>query len=199
MHKSLTWHLAEKEIFTNVNLRRLIGIFTFVVMVAAGAFIYIPLPFTPVPITLQTFFVLLCAAFLKPKDSVIALGAYLLLGVTGVPIFSGALGGLARFLGPTGGYIAGFIFSVFPVSFLLRQGWEQGNASFFRIVTAFFCGITTIYFFGGIWLAFTMHFSLKEVLSLGIIPFIAGDVVKLVFAALLYYKSNNRVKCLFRG
>jgi len=199
MNKALTWHLTEKEIFTSIKSRRLIGILTFVIMVTAGAFIYMPLPFTPVPITLQTFFVLLCAAFLKPKDSITALLSYMVLGVAGVPVFSGALGGMAKFLGPTGGYIAGFIFAVFPISFLLEEGEKQQRAGFIRVAIAFSLGVLTIYLFGGLWLAFTMRFSFEQVLALGIMPFIAGDAFKLFFAAVLYSKANNRIRCLFRG
>lgn len=199
MQKSIVWHLTKKEILVSSALQRAIGVVTFIILTAAGAFVYLPLPFTPVPITMQTFFVLLCAAFLKPNDSLIAQGAYLGLGLSGFPIFSAASGGLIKLSGPTGGYIVGFIFSVFIVSRMLNIYRDKNQLSYFRILTFFVLGIVTIYLFGGLWLAFIMRFSLVEVLSLGVAPFIAGDILKITLAAFIYSKASKRIKYIFHG
>ncbi len=199
MQKQLSWHMLKKDIVTDGITRRIVGILAFLMLTIAGAFIYIPLPITPVPITLQTFFVLLCAAFLNRKDGFFAQGAYVGLGAMGLPVFSGAAGGLLKLFGPTGGYLVGFVACIYVVSSLLGNFKNKNQLSFAKILFSFLCGTATIYFCGGLWLAFITKFSFSQVITCGIMPFIAGDILKVIFASIIFHKSNSRMRNLFKA
>ena len=199
MQKQLSWSVLEKDILTDSITRRGVGILAFLMLTIAGAFLYIPLPITPVPITLQTFFVLLCASFLRRKDGLVTQGAYVGLGALGLPVFSGATGGLLKLFGPTGGYLVGFAVCIYIVSALLDNFKNKQQLTFSRILFVFAIGIASIYLCGGLWLAFITKFSFSEVIAYGIMPFIAGDVLKVIFAAIIFYKSNSRIRNLFKA
>ncbi|MCX7643107.1 MAG: biotin transporter BioY [Armatimonadetes bacterium] len=140
--------------------------------------IRIPLPFTPVPITGQTFGVLLLGALLGSRYGTAVVAAYVLEGVTGLPVFAGWKGGIAVLFGPTGGYIVGFIFAAFTVGWLLERGWA---CRLHLTLAALLTGNALIYAFGLPWLAFFVGWD--KVLQLGLLPFLPGDLVKLMAAA----------------
>lgn len=192
MQKSVVWHLTEKELFVNNTIKSMVGILSFLILTSVGAFVYIPLVYTPVPVTLQTFFVLLSAAFLKKRDALLTQGLYAGLGTIGLPIFSAGQGGLLKLFGPTGGYIFGFIIAVLVVSTILDFYRQKERLVFLSIVLAMSCGILTIYFFGALWLFLFMHFSLTRALILGVVPFIFGDILKVVSAAYFYQQLKAR-------
>ena len=153
-----------------------------VAVVAISAQVAVPLPFTPVPITGQTFGVLLTAAALGPRRGVASMALYLLLGVAGLPIFQHASSGMTYALGATGGYLIGFIVAGWLVGALARRGLDrrpEGTA------LAFVAGSLLIYAFGVPWLAVTLGVSLPEAVGLGLTPFLIGDAVKAVLAAVL--------------
>ncbi len=199
MQKQLSWYVLEKDILTDGITHRGVGILAFLMLTIAGAFLYIPLPITPVPITLQTFFVLLCAAFLRRKDGFVTQGAYVGLGALGLPVFSGAAGGLLKLFGPTGGYLVGFAVCIYVVSALLDNFKNKKQLTFARILFAFASGIAVIYLCGGLWLAFITKFSFSEVITYGIMPFIAGDVLKVMFAAIIFHKSKSKMRNFFKA
>jgi len=147
------------------------------VLIALAAQVAIPLPFNLVPVTGQTFAVLLVGALLGSRRVALSLLAYLAEGVVGLPVFAGGSGGLARLLGPTGGYLLGFVASAWVVGWLCEQGWGR------RVKTALLAmlaGNIVIYLCGLLWLA---HFvGAERVLALGLLPFIPGDLVKLALA-----------------
>ena len=93
--------VLKKEVILDKTLCRVMGVLTFVILTSLGAFVRIPLPFSPVPITLQTFFVLLSGALLGSNLGTISQLSYLLLGASGLPVFTGAGSGLFYLLGPT--------------------------------------------------------------------------------------------------
>lgn len=146
----------------------------FAALVAAGAFIKIP--FVPVPMTLQTLFALLAAACLPPSMAVSSIVIYIFLGAIGLPILT-AGGGLAAVLGPTGGYLFGMIPGVLAGSALMKiLGSRIRLASLLSaIVTTVF-----IYLVGLPWLAWQMELSFVSVLTAGLVPFIPGDILKIV-------------------
>ncbi|MCG2711218.1 MAG: biotin transporter BioY [Candidatus Omnitrophica bacterium] len=199
MQKQLSWNVLGKDILTDGLMRRGVGILAFLILTIEGAFLYIPLPGTPVPITLQTFFVLLCAAFLRRKDGFLTQGAYIGLGALGLPVLSQATGGILRLFGPTGGYLAGFAVCIYVVSALLDYFKNKNQLTFLKILFTFASGIAAIYLCGGLWLAFITKFSISEVITCGIMPFIAGDALKVIFAAIIFHKSNSRMKNLFKA
>lgn len=149
------------------------------IFIALMAQVSIPLPFTPVPITGQTFAVLLVGALLGPWRGALTVGLYLVEGGLGLPVFAGGSGGLARILGPTGGYLLGFVAAAWVVGYLCRRGWDR------RIPTAaiaMLAGNIVIYLFGLPWLA--RFVGPDPVLTYGLYPFIPGDLIKIFLAAL---------------
>ncbi|MBU1087018.1 MAG: biotin transporter BioY [Candidatus Omnitrophica bacterium] len=200
MQKSVACHLTRKELIADRVFTKSIGIITFLLLITLGAFVYIPLPFTPVPVTLQTFFVLLGAAFLTKKDSVFVQGLYAGLGAIGLPIFSAAQGGLLKLFGPTGGYILGFILAIFGLKQMLNYfSKKSSKLTYPQVVISMTIAMFGIYFLGGLWLAITLKFSFSQVIMLGVVPFIPGEVVKVLLAAAIYYKANDRLKNLFQN
>lgn len=147
----------------------------------------IPLPFTPVPITGQTFGVLVLGALLGSRYGTSVVIAYVLQGLIGLPVFAGWKGGIAVVFGPTGGYIVGFIFAAFLVGWLLERSWSRRLDLTFA---ALLIGNAVIYAFGLPWLALFVGWD--QVLQMGLIPFLPGDLVKLLMATFT-------VKALCRG
>jgi biotin transporter BioY len=132
----------------------------------------------PVPITGQTFAVLLAGALLGSKRGALSQLTYLGAGALGAPIFAGWMGGPGVLLGPTGGYIIGFVAAAFVVGFLAERGWER---RWWTAALALVAGNAVIYLFGLPWLA---HFvPADSVLAAGLYPFIPGDLAKLALAA----------------
>ena len=142
--------------------------------------ISIRLPFSPVPITGQTLAVLLAGALLGSVRGSLSLGLYLFWGLLGLPVFAGGTGGLARLAGPTGGYLVGFVFAAYTTGFLAQRGWDRRVST---CLLAMAIGNAVIYFFGLPWLA--AFVGTDRVIHLGLLPFIPGDVVKLLFATAL--------------
>jgi len=140
--------------------------------------ISIPLPFTPVPVTGQTFGVLLTGALLGSRRGGAAMLVYLAEGIAGLPVFALGHSGLATILGPTGGYLLSYPVAAFAVGFLTERGWDR---AFLRSAAAMVLGEVVIYTVGLSWLA---HFvGSSRVLALGFLPFLPGDVAKLLLAA----------------
>jgi len=144
--------------------------------VALAAQVTIRLPFSPVPITGQTLAVLLVGALLGSRRGAWSLLAYLLEGLAGLPVFAGGASGPAYALGPTGGYLIGFVIAAFVVGWLAERGWDRRLGS---TALAMVAGNVAIYACGLGWLSL---FVGRQALALGLIPFLAGDVVKLVLA-----------------
>ena len=156
--------------------------------VALTAQVAIPLPFTPVPITLQTLGILLVGAALGSRLGFLALLAYLLEGAMGLPVFAGGTGGVARILGPTGGFLLAFPLAAGLVGLLVeRFGLDR---SFFGTLLAMLLGNALLYLVGlpglGAWLVGVGKFTgMGGLLAMGLFPFLPGDLVKAVLAALL--------------
>ena len=148
-------------------------------LVALAAQISIRLPFSPVPVTGQTLAVLLVGALLGSRRGALSVLAYLAQGLTGLPVFAGGASGLAYALGPTGGYLAGFVAAAFVTGWLAERGWDR---HVWRAALAMLAGHAAIYALGLGWLSI---FAGRQALALGLLPFVAGDVVKLIAAALL--------------
>lgn len=160
-----------------------------VALIAAGAFISIPLPGSPVPIVLQNMFVVLTGLILSPRRAVLTVAVYLLLGAVGLPILSGARGGLAHFAGPTGGFLFAYPLSAFAVSTMLHSGGRDPlTSSPVRRVIALAGGFLLVYLLGVPWLAVTTGMGAGAALVAGMLPFLPGDALKLL-ALLLLVKS----------
>jgi biotin transport system substrate-specific component len=161
-------------------IRDLSLILTASLLLAALAQVEIPLPFTPVPITGQTFGVLLIGASLGSRRAAASILAYLAEGALGLPFFAGGAGGLSVLTGATAGYLVGFVAAAYVVGRLAERGLER---SFRTSLVPFLIGTVVIYAFGVAWLS-TILGSISEAIRFGILPFVFGDAVKLVVASL---------------
>jgi biotin transport system substrate-specific component len=135
----------------------------------------IALPFSPVPITGQTIIVLLIGAFLGKNRGAGAVGLFLAQGAAGLPVFAGGKSGLAVLVGPTGGYLFGFLAAAYIVGCLTELRYER---SILYTAISLLVGNAIIYTFGLIWLVRFVGES--QVLSLGLYPFILGDAIKII-------------------
>ena len=184
--------ILKKEIVVNKVASRIIGVITFVILTSLGAFVRIPLPFTPVPITLQTFFVLLSGIFLGSLG-VISQVIYVLLGIAGVPIFSGAGSGLYYLYGPTAGYIFGFVLA----TLFLGRFIKQAKDNLFSVFGILCLADLIILSCGTFWLKIMFGYHFRNLLLIGFIPFLPGDLLKALVAAILYLRLKPRLKELF--
>ena len=150
----------------------------FIALLAAQ--IIISLPFTPVPVTGQTFGVLLTGALLGSYRGPLTILVYLAEGAVGLPVFAGFGFGIPHLLGPTGGYLIGFAGGAYLTGFLAEHGWDR---KFFSTVFAMLLGSGVIFLIGVPWLGFFVGY--ENILMVGLFPFIPGDIIKAVFAALL--------------
>jgi biotin transport system substrate-specific component len=139
------------------------------------------LPFTPVPITGQTLGVLLAGALLGARFGTFSMGLYLLLGLVGVPWFAGGDSGFAYILGPTGGYLLGFIVASWLIGIATDSSAKMRKPALQAALMV--AGMTVIYAFGASWLMLGSHCSLSLALGLGVIPFLLGDALKIMLAA----------------
>jgi len=139
--------------------------------VATLAQVKIPLPFTPVSFTGQTFAVLLVGAA--------ALVLYTAMGAFGLPLFAGGASGLVYISGPTLGYLIGFIGAAYVVDLLTKRGLERSVRT---SLIPFLVGTLIIHIFGASWLA--VLFGIEKAFALGVLPFLIGDVIKMLLAAL---------------
>lgn len=138
----------------------------------------IVIPLQPVPITGQTFGVLLVGAFLGTRRGAASMLTFIGMGAIGLPVFAGGAAGLSRLAGPTAGYLVGFVIAAGLVGFLSRLGWDRRVAS---TALAMALGTAVIYLFGVIWLSRFVGWS--QVLATGVAPFLIGDAIKLGLAA----------------
>ncbi len=150
-------------------------------LVALAAQVSIHLGFTPVPITGQTFAVLLVGAALGSIRGAASLLLYLVVGIAGVPVYAEHKHGWEVFSGATGGYIVGFVVAAALVGALAEHGWDRRFSS---SLSAMLIGNVVIYGFGLLWLYHYLHVSWSTALEYGLYPFVLGDVIKLFLAGL---------------
>ena len=158
------------------------------VALALAAQLKLPLPFTPVPVTGQTLVALLAGAALGSRRGALAMLGYLTAGALGAPVFAGGAGGAggAFWQLATGGYLLGLLFATALVGWLAERGWQRGG----RLFAALTLGNLAVYALGLPWLAAFLAAGgadglLSRTLALGFLPFLPGDTVKIVLAALL--------------
>ena len=151
-----------------------------VLFVAALAQVKIPLPFTPVPLTGQTFAVLLLGATLGSKRGVASMLLYILLGALGLPVFAGGASGMEYLSGATLGYLVGFVMAAYVIGLLAERGLERNVQT---SLVPFLAGTVIIYVCGVAWLTFLLG-SLAKALAAGLFPFLIGDGIKLIAASL---------------
>jgi biotin transport system substrate-specific component len=158
-------------------------------LTALAAQIAIPVPWSPVPITGQTFAVLLSGAVLGARRAFLAQALYLAEGAAGLPVFAGGTGGALVFAGPTAGYLAAFPFAAAATGWLAGRGWDR---RFPTMAAAMLLGSAVIFACG---LAGLARFVPGErLLAAGLLPFVPGDLVKTALAALAFPALWRRVR-----
>jgi biotin transport system substrate-specific component len=177
--RSLT--LADVALPRAGALQNVLLILTASLATAAAAQLEIRLPWTPVPITGQTFAVLLSGAVLGRRRAFLAQALYLLEGAAGLPVFSGGASGVGAFLAPSAGYLLSFPLAAALTGWLCERGWDRHATT---MLVAMLASSSVIFVCGLAWLARFMPAS--HLLSAGLLPFLPGDVVKATLAALAF-------------
>lgn len=166
--------IAKNSVLTDIFLAIIGSLF-----VGAMSQVSIPLPFSPIPITGQTFAVLLIALTYGNSLTFNTLLLYLAEGISGLPVFAGGTSGIGVILGPTGGYLIGFVFGGLLIATMVKAGFGKKPLHVFLISLA---GNVVIYIFGILGLMRFMDFS--QTLTLGVYPFIFGDIIKAILVGL---------------
>ena len=154
----------------------LIGVMTAITCILGP--LSIQIPGTPVPISFTNLAIYITLYVLGMKAGTISYLIYLLLGVVGLPIFSGFTGGPAKLAGPTGGYLIGFIFMALIAGFFI----DRFPKKYWLHVIGMVVGTAVCYLFGTVWLAYQANMGFYAALGAGIIPFIPGDLAKIIIA-----------------
>ena len=161
------------------DLRKLVLASLFAALTAVGAFIAIPIG--PVPIVLQNLFVMLMGLLLGARWGLAGVAAYLLAGALGLPVFAGGTGGIGRFVGPTGGYLVGYLPSVVIIGWLSarrRPPWLFD-------ALAVLAGTLVLYLCGVSWLKIVTGMTWGKTLMVGMVPFLPGDIAKMAAAVMM--------------
>ena len=161
-------------------LRAIVLVVAGTVLLTLSAKIRLPLPY--VPMTLQTLVVLLIGAAYGWRLGVATVIAFLGEGAAGLPVFAGPVGGLAPLVGPTAGYLFGFVAAAFITGWLSERGWDRSVP---RLFVAMGIGHLVILAAGFAWLAFGVRLGVERAWQVGVVPFIAASVIKNALGAVL--------------
>jgi len=170
---------------SSVRVKKLVYAALFTALTAAAAWVAIPLPY--VPITLQTFFVILAGAVLGTYFGLLSMVAYLLLGFIGLPVFARGQSGLGVLAGPTGGYLVGFVICALVTGLIVGARKKPGMIWYGLAMAA---GTLAIYACGTVQLSVILHMPLDKALLIGTLPFVPGDILKIVIASFVAKKFN---------
>ncbi len=162
----------------------------FTALTAVLAQFAIPVPFSPVPFTGQIIGVFLAGSLLGKRAGLLSITAYLLLGAAGAPVFSLARGGLHILMGPSGGYLWGFIPAVYIIGLIAER---ISRPTIFSSAGAMLAALAVIYFCGALQLAFIMGYNIYQAVLVGVLPFLPLDLVKAFLAAYLGLELKKKL------
>jgi len=171
------------------SLRGLAYASMFGALTALGAYIAIPIP--PVPVTMQTLFVFLSGCLLGGYLGAMSQVVYILLGVIGLPVFAGGKAGAGVLLGPTGGYLVGFVLGAYVIG---RLASLRAKPGFWWLLGSMAAGLVVIYACGVAQLMYVAGLSLPSALAVGALPPLPGDVMKMVLTALIAARIRGHLK-----
>jgi len=172
-----------------ISLRGMVYAAIFGAATAVGAYIIIPFPI--VPITLQTLFVALAACLLGGRLGALSQFIYLLLGIIGLPVFSGGKAGLGVLAGPTGGYLIGFVAGAYVTGKLVQI---RKGAGIYWTAFSIAVGFVVIYVLGVAQLALVAQMGIAKAVSIGVIPFLIGDCLKIILASIVVIKIRDKIR-----
>lgn len=170
---------------TNFNLRMTVYCALFAALIIVGGYISIPLPIGPVPIVLADFFVMVTGLFLGWRYGLVSVGMYLGLGALGLPVFAGGRAGLAVFVGPTGGFLFGYLLLVSVIGIITNKVNDTEAVTNATNLIALIVGNIFLYLVGVPWLKAVAHLNWAAALAAGLTPFIIGIVIKIAAAVAL--------------
>jgi Uncharacterized conserved protein len=171
----------------NTKTLTLIGVMTAVICIMGP--LSIQLPISPVPISLGTLAIYFVIYVLGMKKGTISCCIYLLIGFIGIPVFTGFTSGPAKLLGPTGGYLVGYIFMALICGFVVDK-----TNNIFACFSGILLGTAVLYLFGTVWLAYQADMTFMAALAAGVLPFILGDLAKIVIAMIVGGQIKKRLR-----
>ena len=179
--------------YTKTSYMALCGLFA--ALMAICSLISIPLGFTPVPVNLATLGVFLAGGLLGKKYGTISIAVYVLLGAVGVPVFAGFRGGLSVLVGPTGGYIIGYIAAAFLVGLLTEllvpKAGRSAGREILACIIAMIIGLFACYLLGTLWFMISTHTGVWAALVSCVFPFLPGDALKIAAGTILTQKLRR--------
>ena len=168
--------------------RKIVFTALFAALTAVCGFISIPVPGTPIPMVLQNMLVVLTGLMLGPVWGVAATVLFLAAGALGLPVFSGGTGGFARLMGPTGGFLYGYALATLVAGLIAQRPKYEARTPVLRLVLATVLGFVVMYIPGVLHFMRVMDKTFSQTMTLCVVPYIPGDIVKMVVAVLLSSK-----------
>lgn len=175
------------------KIRNVVFVALFASLISVFGFISIPIPGTPIPIVLQNMLVVLTALILGAGRGSLSVGLFLLLGLIGLPVFSGGGGGLARFLGPTGGFLYGYLVAAIVSGSIARFPQGDKKTSLVRLYIASFLGFIFLYVPGVIHFMIVLNKTFSQTMALAVLPYLPLDAVKACTAPLIAYPLRKTI------
>lgn len=162
----------------SLNLRRMVFTSLFTALIIIGGYLSFPIPFSPIPIVLSDFFLMLAGLCLGASGGFASMGLLLFLGAIGLPVFTGGKAGLAVFIGPTGGFLLGYLIGVYVLGLISGKG----KPSFLKDLVGLIAANLIIFGIGVPWLKLLLKLTWGKALALGLMPFVIGNIVKTIAA-----------------
>lgn len=178
--------MQDKKI--NIKELTIIGLMTAIICILGP--LSIPIPFSVVPISFTNLAIYFTVFILGWKKGTISYLIYLLIGLVGVPVFSGFGAGFGKLFGPTGGYLIGFIFMSLIAGYMI----EKFPGKKYMYLIGMTAGLLVAYTMGTLWLSYQLDLSIKEGLFMGVIPYLPGDVLKIVAALIIGPVLRNTLR-----
>lgn len=175
---------------TTPNVRMTVYCALFTALIIIGAYISIPIPGSPVPVVLADFFVMLAGLFIGGKYGLLSVGLYLGVGVIGFPVFSNGGSGFAFLLGPTGGFLVGYLLLVAAIGFITHKKTDSLTLNLLALII----GNIFLYTLGITWLLVSTRLSLPVAIASGLLPFLPGTIIKIIVVLTLGKVFGSRIK-----
>lgn len=164
-----------------MKIREMVFTALFAAIICVVSPFIILLPFSPVPLSLATFAIYIAAASMNWKTGTLAVALYLLIGMIGLPVFSGFTGGVQKLVGPTGGFLIGYI----PCAFIIGRIIDKFERKTWLYPVSMVLGTSVLYACGTVWFIISMKYTLAAALMACVVPFLIGDAVKIILASVI--------------
>ncbi len=177
---------------TSAQLRMMVFASLMTALIAIGGYLSFPIPLIPVPIVLADFFVMLAGLLLGAAWGSASVGLFLFLGAMGIPVFAGGASGVAVFLGPTGGFLVGYLLGALVIGWVSGKGKPSSVKDFIALLLGDF----VLFGLGIVWLKTVLKVTWAKALGFGLLPFIPGTVIKMATAIILVRTLRPYLKSL---